>query len=764
VVFAQLARLCFVVLCSGDACRGAPASTDSMAVVRTNDTTVVAACDALAQDRAWRATRALAPVMSDPARRTPDVVLLAASAAAQWRGWIEVDSLLIGQPWLDTLQAGRGHVLLARSALEQGEDSLARLHAEAAVARAGDARERGRRMVILARALDRLGARDSARASYVRASRGLPEISDWLILRAAALTPGAARRRPLYEMLQLPAAVARAGRVEAQALESIDGDRLGAALQYRELGATAQSLRLRAIAARTSAQRAAVRRELVSMVAASPGSPFASEAIAVLDERFGTLPGSEQLIVARSLAITGPFPRAASMLKRAIAARRATTADRLRYAIVLRRINHHRAAIGVLSRITSPRSMAADAALLRARSLLEINHDRSAKALLRTIPKRFPQDTAAASGALLLLADLATDEKRDLPARDAMRDVARRYPTSALAPQASFRAAIIAFVHRRYTVAANELDTLATRYEQSTDALSALYWSGRAWERAGDSARAVVRFNQVLARDPLSYYAALSSRRLHQAPWAPPAAPDVFPDVPAVDSIFHRTDQLTRLGMDTEARLEFDQAAMSAPESVDRLLATAAAFRDRGITTRTIQLGWKAIARGERDARAWRLVYPIVLGDAIITESRRRRVDPALVSAIIRQESSFNPTATSGPGARGLMQVMPAIGKAIASGLRYPVWSPDLLYEPDVNVELGIAHLRAMLSGRDPLRALAAYNAGDGRVARWSRKPGADDAEVFVERIPFVETRDYVRTVMRNRDIYRALYFINVDR
>ncbi|MFL5561503.1 MAG: transglycosylase SLT domain-containing protein [Gemmatimonadaceae bacterium] len=759
MVFAQLARLCFVVLCSGDACRAAPASNDSMVVVRTADTTVVTACDALAQGRAWRASRALAPVLHDPQRRTPDVVLLAATAAGEWRGWDEVDSLLTGQPWIDTLQAGRGRVLLARSALEQGEDSLARVHAEAAVASATDSRERGRRMVILARALDRIGIRDSARASYVRASRGLPDISDWLILRAAALTPDASRRRPLYDLLSLPAAIERAPRVEGQALEAVDGDLAAAAHKYRELGLTAQALRLRAIDASTVAQRAAVRHELVTIVATSPGSPFANEAIAVLDERFPTLSGGENLILARSLAVSGPFPRAAALFKRAIAGHRATTADRFQYAVVLRRINHHRAAIEVLARINAPRTLAADAALLRARSLLEIDRDAAAKKLLRTIPKRFPNDTAAVAGALYLLADLATDEKRDLAARDAMRDVAKRYPTSRLAPTASFRAALIAYVHGHAATAANELDTLAVRYDQSSETLAALYWSGRAWERAGDSARAVVRWNQLLARDPLSYYSAQAARRLGQQPWAPPDAPDVFPDVAVVDSIFRRTDELMRLGMDYEAKLEFDVALRDAASSTDRMLATAAAFRDRGQTTRTISLGWKVIARGERDARAYRLVYPVVLGDAIIAESRLRRVDPALVAAIIRQESSFNPSATSGPGARGLMQVMPSIGKAIARGLRYPYWNPDLLYEPDVNLELGINHLRSMLAGRDPIRALAAYNAGDGRVARWSKKPGAGDPELFIERIPFVETRDYVRIVLRNRDLYRALYF-----
>ncbi|NUR20137.1 MAG: hypothetical protein HOQ12_11450, partial [Gemmatimonadaceae bacterium] len=111
-----------------------------MMVVRTSDSTVVAACDALAQGRPWRASRALVPVLRDPQRRTPDVVLLAATAAAEWTGWKEVRDLLAGEPWVDTVQAGRGRVLLARAALETGADSLARVHAEASIASARDPR------------------------------------------------------------------------------------------------------------------------------------------------------------------------------------------------------------------------------------------------------------------------------------------------------------------------------------------------------------------------------------------------------------------------------------------------------------------------------------------------------------------------------------------------------------------------------------------------------------------------------------------------
>ena len=734
-----------------------------MMVVRTSDSTVVAACDALAQGRSWRASRTLAPVLDDPARRTPDAVLLAAAAAAEWTGWSEVNALLAGQPWLDTLQAGRGRVLLARAALETGDDSLARVHAEASIASARDPRERARRLVILARALDRLAMRDSARSTYILASHGLPAISDWLLLRAAALTPGPRARRQFYDALRLAPARDRSDRVEAQALEAVDGDLGAAAKKYRSEGLVAQSLRLRAMAASSDAQRAAVRHDLVSIVAASPGSVAASEAIAVLDERFPRLSPGEELLVGRSLALSGPFPRAATLLRRAIAAHRAGVADRYRYAVVLRRIDHHREAIAQLAKITAPRSLAADAALLRARSLLELDRDAAAKKLLRTIPKKFPHDTAAAAGALYLLADLATDEKRDLAARDAMRSLAKRYPTSDLAPTAVFRAAIIAYVHRRYRLAAMELDSIDARYSRSSEGLSSLYWAGRAWQRAGDSVLAVNRWNQLLVRDPLSYYSAQAARRLGEQPWAPAPAPDTFRVVPAVDSIFQRADALTRLGMDNEARLEYDAALATAGESTDRLLATAAAFRARGLTTRSIQLGWKVIARGERDARAYRLVYPIALGDAIVEESRAAHVDPALVAALIRQESSFNPRATSAPGARGLMQVMPRVGEAIARSLRYPYWDAALLYEPDVNLEIGISHLRAALSGRGPVRALAAYNAGDGRVARWAKKPGADDPEIFLERIPFAETRDYVRIVQRNRDLYRALYFMPVS-
>jgi soluble lytic murein transglycosylase len=148
-----------------------------------------------------------------------------------------------------------------------------------------------------------------------------------------------------------------------------------------------------------------------------------------------------------------------------------------------------------------------------------------------------------------------------------------------------------------------------------------------------------------------------------------------------------------------------------------------------------------------------------VNADALVDEARHDNLDPALIAGLIRQESSWNPHAVSPVGARGLMQLMPAVGRTLASSHHYPLWNPALLFEPGVSLELGISHLASSLPHGTPVaRALAAYNAGASRVARWSQRPGADDPELFSEWIPFTETRDYVRIVQRNADVYRALY------
>ena len=105
------------------------------------------------------------------------------------------------------------------------------------------------------------------------------------------------------------------------------------------------------------------------------------------------------------------------------------------------------------------------------------------------------------------------------------------------------------------------------------------------------------------------------------------------------------------------------------------------------------------------------------------------------------------------------MQVLPSVGASIAKAQRLASYERVLLYQPDVNVRLGMAHLDAMLRQYPRVEyALAAYNAGGAPVRRWRQKHGTDDPELFVERIPYDETRDYVRILLRNQAMYRTLY------
>jgi soluble lytic murein transglycosylase len=135
-------------------------------------------------------------------------------------------------------------------------------------------------------------------------------------------------------------------------------------------------------------------------------------------------------------------------------------------------------------------------------------------------------------------------------------------------------------------------------------------------------------------------------------------------------------------------------------------------------------------------------------------------VDPWLIAALIRQESGFDPAARSRADARGLMQVLPGLGAGMAGTVGIKDWDPALLYQPEINVQFGVAHLAQTLRRYPRLPvALAAYNAGERPTERWLGLPGsASDPDLFIERIQFAETRDYVRRVLRNFAVYRAFY------
>jgi soluble lytic murein transglycosylase len=731
---------------------------DSVAIAGPQpDTVLVAATEALERGLPWRASALLAPVVEDSALRSPTAVLLAATAASRWRGWREVRELLRSEPWLDRVAGGEGRRLLARAALELGQDTVAAAEAAAAAADSNAPGVRAPALVVLARALERIGARDSAASSYLRAAVMLPGAADWLRLRAGGLTTDSAVRAGLYAAVESPAARARIGRMEALRRERI-GDLVGAAGGYDSLGLRATALRLRLEAA-DSAGREALRPRALAL-AADGNFEERRRAVVLLDSVFAPLRAAEELTLARAAAETGAAERAVTGFERAFAAGLGEVADRFAYANALFRLARYPDAARAFARVPARDARGGAAAYQRARSLLRAGETAAAVAALRDVLVRFPRDTLAAAPALVLLSDLAADERRDPEARRLQLRLARQFPGSRFTPAARLRAALIALQAGAADTAARELDSLAADRRAASETLPALYWSGRAWSAAGDSVRARERWQSVRDREPLSYYAWLAEQRLALARWAPPPAPDSFVAVPEVHRGLERAAELDRLGLTEEAAAERDWIIRFADASPEHTLATADALRRHGFASQATRLAQRALARGARaDARIYRLLYPVIHADAIRSEAAVHGIDPAFVAALIRQESLFNPAATSSAGARGLMQLMPATGSLLARSLEFPTWDPVLLWQPDVSIVMGTAHLAELVARYEhPVRILAAYNAGIHRVTLWDGKTGVDDPELFAERIPFVETRDYVRIIQRNRELYRSLY------
>lgn len=169
-----------------------------------------------------------------------------------------------------------------------------------------------------------------------------------------------------------------------------------------------------------------------------------------------------------------------------------------------------------------------------------------------------------------------------------------------------------------------------------------------------------------------------------------------------------------------------------------------------------IQMG-KSKYSIQMDKTFLELIFPVKYKDLVWSESSKNQLDPVFTLGLIRQESAFNPYAQSPVGARGLMQIMPTTAKHLKKGTQ-----KNELFSPEKNVSLGTKYLKLLTNKFDSnlVFVLAAYNAGDHRVAQWIKEifRGEDDFLKIVESIPFTETNGYVKLIYRNIYFYKMLY------
>ncbi len=289
----------------------------------------------------------------------------------------------------------------------------------------------------------------------------------------------------------------------------------------------------------------------------------------------------------------------------------------------------------------------------------------------------------------------------------------------------------------------------------------ASYWAGRMRLELGDSNGAEEHIRRIKTRDPVSYYAVIGADLLGESYTINVSDADN----PAVPGWLNRglsdIDLFTEAGLEQAAAAEVNRLIEVARMSKNDMLGLAEGLIARGLTIDGINLGWALRDEGhEWDSRLIRVAFPLPYLDLIRREAMEWGVDPIILAAIIRQESAFKADIVSRAGAIGLMQVMPPTGAQLARVHGPSGFQEEHLVSPEVSLHLGAAYFVEMSARYDgvlPL-ILSAYNAGPTRATRWKQYPEISDLLRFTERIPFVETRGYVKNVRRNLGIYRVLY------
>ena len=351
------------------------------------------------------------------------------------------------------------------------------------------------------------------------------------------------------------------------------------------------------------------------------------------------------------------------------------------------------------------------------------------------------------------------------------------FPNSTYAPSAHWRAAWMNYRIRNYPEAARLMDEQIVRYPGGLEIPAAIYWRGRIYEDEERNFPQAVNYYRRLSDVYADYYYAnLARQRLAvlgaQSAVAPAPAlsaaqkgpdPGLTGDLPENDTHLIKARLLANAALNEYIAPEI---AASPTSSEWGALAQAELYVSYGELTRAIQsmkhsgISFYTLPIDQVPAIYWQLMFPQPYWKELVANSGANSLDPYLVASLIRQESEFNPGAISPANAYGLMQLLPSVGKSLASKHGIKHFSTSQLLDPSINLELGTINLKQAIDryGGQVEYALAAYNAGDTPVRQWLASNDYKDVPEFVESIPYSETREYVQAILRNREIYRALY------
>lgn len=421
--------------------------------------------------------------------------------------------------------------------------------------------------------------------------------------------------------------------------------------------------------------------------------------------------------------------------------------------------------------------------------LLEIaradNYDKEFQSLLNKLRAAYPRSQWLDRG-LLTAANMYV-LKRDYDwAITHFVELSVRFPSSPRAPYASWRASWLNLRQGRVSDAKSGFEQHLKLYPSSREVPAVLYWRGRIAEDEGRLDAAGGWYTRLSARFVNHYYAQQGRDRLRtigsagglrriatrqrMAPFSE-GARRWEPTDSLLENVRVRKSKL----LEASGLLGYAVKELSAQAQKERSswidMEIARLYQESGQYHRALwalrravpsylSLDFKSLPDVVRAG-----LFPRPYWQDVRTASGQNGIDPVLTVALIRQESEFNPAAVSSARAIGLMQLLPSTAASIAPTAGLSGFSADSLLEPATNIRLGTRHFGDLLKQFDgtPECALAAYNAGASRVKQWLDAGTFRDVPEFVEAIPFSETREYVKAIVRNVRIYQSLYVFPLD-
>ncbi|MSS73853.1 MAG: tetratricopeptide repeat protein [Candidatus Latescibacteria bacterium] len=407
------------------------------------------------------------------------------------------------------------------------------------------------------------------------------------------------------------------------------------------------------------------------------------------------------------------------------------------------------------------------------RCAVRADDDSKGADLLLEFAKKYP-DHESADDALWYAAWSLERLKHYGKARQTYLRIASRYPKSRNIEQSRFRACLVLYSAGKFKEAARaftDLGDISQGYQRD----QSYFWVGKCHERLGDPASARSWYSRAAKSFPASYYASRAAlalspgerdtlqRQVLQSGESTLASAD---DAVPASLRLRKGDLLILVGLYGEAGRELypvEKANDSKLSALRGLLRRYERIRSFG---RAMRVGGRIVeleqrAGGRLSLDTIRRLYPTYYADLIQKPAAENRVEPPLVLAIIRQESAFDPTAVSSVGARGLMQIMPATGSAWAADMGIPDFKLQDLDDPAISIRYGCREIAAYLTRfprdlRGTVLSLSAYNGSLNAAQKWD-KTLSTDVDEFIENIPYHETRNYVKQVIRNYEIYKLL-------